>query len=77
MYRKNQIVALVEAAGSRSSISPRRTTFSERDGLQVENPLPAGLVTEILAREVEVCREPGVIDASSHILVVARKAMTG
>lgn len=78
MYRSNQIVALVEAAGFEVvDLSASNYLLSEGDGLQVEDPLPAGILTGILAREVEVCREPGVIDAGSHILVVARKAMTG
>lgn len=74
MYRSNQIITLVESAGlSVIDLSASNFLLSERDGLQVEVPLPDAVVTGILAREVDVCREPGVIDAGSHILIVARK----
>jgi ubiquinone/menaquinone biosynthesis C-methylase UbiE len=74
MYRSHQIVALVASAGLEVvDVSASNFLFSELDGLQVEAPLPESLLTGLLAREVEICREPGVVDAGSHILVVARK----
>ena len=74
MYRSNQIVALVTAAGFEVvDLSASNYLLSERDGLQIEDPLPDDLIVGLLAREVDVCRDPGVVDAGSHILVVARR----
>lgn len=74
MYRSNQFSTLVATAGLEIlDLSAANFLLSELDDLQIEQPLPDDVVTGLLAREVEVCREPGVIDAGSHILVVARK----
>lgn len=67
LYRSPRIAALVEAAGlSVVALSASDDLFSELDGPQVDSPLSEDLVAEILHREVEVCREPGVVSSWSR-----------
>lgn len=74
MYRSTQIVELVAAASFELiDLSASNFLLSERDGLQLETPLAEELMDGLLTREVEICRAPGVVDAGSHILLVARK----
>lgn len=78
MYRSQQIVDLTVAAGMDViDLSASNYLLSERDGLQLDEPLSEELLSGLLAREVQVCREPGVLDAGTHILVIARKPIFG
>ena len=70
MYRSHQITGLVADAGLEVlGVSASNFLFAELD----QPELSEKLVAELLAHEVEVCREPGVVDAGSHIIVVARR----
>ena len=70
MYRSHQITGLVAGAGlDVLEVSAANFLFAELD----QPALPEVLAVELLTREVELCREPGVVDAGSHIIVVARK----
>lgn len=74
MYRSHQIVDLVTRANlDVLEVSSSNYLFAEREQPELSEPL----IAELLSREVELCREAGVVDAGSHIIVVARKPGSG
>lgn len=74
LYRSAQITELMEASGlTVVGRSASNYLLSEADGLQSEGTLSEETISGFLRREVEICREPGVLDAGSHIILVGQR----
>jgi len=73
MYRWREVEALVEAAGGEvvSASASNWASLGHEDTLAELGEDPAGW-RRFLDHEVSACREPGLLDAGTHILFAAR-----